>query len=149
MKKQIICSTKQECYKTFSGELIDYDDIVDMFEEANEINPNSFDNVEEYIDYMEMTPFIYYFFKVDKYNENGEYIDDTTYYINEKVNNNGTSTYYIYNDYNIMLYGGELYATNEWDDAIQYIANTENVILCYPFNNDECYYPQDNNDDNE
>lgn len=145
-KKQIIFSTKQECYRDISSAIIGYDDIVDMFEEANEFNPNSFDNVEEYIDYMQMTPFIYCFFKVDKYNENGEYIDDTTYYIGEEVNNNGT-TYRIYDSYNQMEFGTEIYTTNEWDDAMQYIANEENVTLCYPFNNDECYYPQ--NDDEE
>lgn len=140
-KKQIIFSRKQECYRTFSGELIDYDSIEYEFDELDETIKELYDDIEDYIKSMEITPFIYYFFKVDKYNDNGEHIDDTTYYINEKVNNDGTSTYYVYNDYNTMLYGSELYTTNKWDDAIQYIANTENVILCYPLNNDECYYP--------
>lgn len=139
MEKQMVLFKINECYKTFEDDIISYDDIVKMFEEANEINQNSFDNVDEYIEFEEIKPFIYYQTRISKYNE-----QDTYYYVHEKENNNGTSTYHIYNDYrDLELEYTELYTTNDWDDVIQYIANTENVILCYPINNDDCYYPND------
>lgn len=147
MEKQMVIFKTNECYKTFEDSIISYDDIVDMFEEANEINPNSFDNVDEYIEFEEIKPFIYHQTKISKYNE-----EDTYYYVHEEVNNNGTSTYHIYDDYrDLEIEYNELYTTNEWDDVYQFIANTENVILYNPYSgyDNDYYYPQDNKDDNE
>lgn len=133
---------EEKVLRAYSEYMRDIEDVEDF--DINNIDIHTDKDLKYWLDEYNIFYIDAYELSLNKENE----LDDIKYYVTENIINDKRIYQLFSNIYDLNYQNEEdvLISSEKWDDIIEYIANEEDIIIEY---DDKCYYPQDNNDDNE